>query len=165
MVSGPTYHRIEDHTLITERSVRRITNGIAEIVAVTSRVREIVLTIILVHPGSLEEAVRIASLHGFAVLIEYHHVTRCLSELLYIVAQTYYATVDGRRIGCREEFTFMVRSSTQIDEAVLVAILTIDRSQTIGQRMPPLKLSAPETAEIDIDLSVVILKRTGIDGE
>ena len=161
VVSRPTYHRIEDHALITERSVRRIANGIAQIVAVTGRVREVVLAIILVHPRGLEETVRIASLvrevvlaiilvhprgleetvriaslHGLAVLVEHHHVTRCLSKLLYIVAQADHAAVNGRRIGSGEELTLVVRRCTQVDESVLVAILAIDRCQTIGQRVP-----------------------------
>jgi hypothetical protein len=95
VMSGPTYYRVEYHTLITEWSVRRVTNGIAEIMTVTCRVREIVLTIILMHPRCLEEAMGIASLHGLTVLIENHHATRCFSKLLNIVAHTNHTAVDG----------------------------------------------------------------------
>jgi hypothetical protein len=127
VVSRPAYHRIKDHTLIAERSVRRIANGIAEIVAITSRVREIILAVILVHPRGFEETVRITSLHGLAVLIKHNHSARRLCELLYIVAHTNHTAVDGRRIGSSEEFTLMIRSCTQVDKSVLVAILAIDR--------------------------------------
>ena len=50
MMGRPTNNRIENHALIGEGSVRIVTDSIAEHVAVTSRVREIILTIILVHP-------------------------------------------------------------------------------------------------------------------
>jgi hypothetical protein len=59
----------------------------------------------------------------------------------------------------------MVRRCAEVDKSVFIAILAIDRSQTIGQRMPPLELSTPETSEVTIYLSVVILKHTGIDRE
>ena len=50
MVCGPTYDGIKQNSLIGEWSVRIITNGIAQIVAVTCRVAEIVFTIIFVNP-------------------------------------------------------------------------------------------------------------------
>lgn len=46
----PTHNGIEDNALIGEWTVRIITDSIAKHVAVTSRIAEIVLSIILVHP-------------------------------------------------------------------------------------------------------------------
>ena len=50
VVSGPTNNRIQDDTLIGEWSIRIVTDGIAEEVAITSRITEIVLAVVLVHP-------------------------------------------------------------------------------------------------------------------
>ena len=63
VVGSPTYDGVEDDALIGERSVRIIADGIAEEVAVASRVREIILAIVFVHPRSLEETMWIACLH------------------------------------------------------------------------------------------------------
>jgi hypothetical protein len=46
----PTYDGIEDNALIAEWSIGVVANSIAEEMAITCRIREIVLTIILVHP-------------------------------------------------------------------------------------------------------------------
>ena len=46
-----------------------------------------------------------------------------------------------------------------------IAILAGDGSQSVGQRMPPLKLSAPKTSEIGVYLSIVILEYARIDRE
>jgi hypothetical protein len=132
MVGSPSYYWIENHSLIGKRSIRIVTNGIAQQVAVSRRVREIVFAIILVHPGCLEEAMRIASLHGFAILVEHYHTTRSLCKLLYIVAHANHAAVNGRRISGCKEFALMVRSSTQVNESVLIAILSIDRTLSVG---------------------------------
>jgi hypothetical protein len=69
VVSGPSYNGVKDNTLIGERTIRIIANSIAQHVAVTSRVGEVVLTVILMHPAGLEEAVRITSLQGLSILI------------------------------------------------------------------------------------------------
>ena len=59
----------------------------------------------------------------------------------------------------------MVGSGTEVDKTVLVAVLSEDRSLTIRQRAPPLQLSAPETAEETVDLTIVVLEDAGVDGE
>ena len=46
----PAHNGIEEHTLIGERSVRIVADGIAEEMTVASRIAEIVLAIILMHP-------------------------------------------------------------------------------------------------------------------
>ena len=50
VMGGPAYNGIEDDALISERAVGIVADGIAEEVAVTCRIAEIVLTIVLVHP-------------------------------------------------------------------------------------------------------------------
>ena len=127
MVGGPAYDGVEDNTLIAERAVRVVANGVAEEVAVASRVREIVLTVVFVHPRCLEETMGVTSLHRLAILVENDYSTRSLSKLLDVVAHAYYATVDSRAVGGSEELTLVVGSSTKIDEPVLVTILTEDR--------------------------------------
>ena len=50
VVGSPTHDGVEQHTLIGEGTVRIISNGLAEEVAVARRVREVVLTVVLMHP-------------------------------------------------------------------------------------------------------------------
>ena len=108
---------------------------------------------------------RIASFHGLAILVENDYTTGSLGKLLNIVAHANYAAVDGWAVGSGEELALMVRSRTKVDESVLVAILAEDGSQTVGQRVPPLQLTAPESSEVAVDLTVVILEYAGVDRE
>jgi hypothetical protein len=165
MVSGPAYDGVEDDALIAEWAIGVVTNGIAQEVAVASRVGEIVFAIVFVHPRGLEETMRIASLHGFAILVEHNDVAGSLCKLLYVIAHAYHAAVDGRAVGLCEELALVVGSCTKVDETVFFAIFANDGSQTIGQRMPPLELSAPESTKVAINLAIVILKDTRVDRE
>ena len=108
---------------------------------------------------------RIACLHRFAILVENDHATGCLGKLQHVVAHADYATIDGRTVGSGEELAFVVGSSTQVYETVLLTILSRNGSQSVRQRMPPLELSAPESTEVTVDLAVVILEHAGIDRE
>ena len=165
VVSSPAYDGIEDDTLIAERAVGVVADGIAQEVTVAGRVGEVVFAVVLVHPRSLKETVWVASLHGFAILVEDNDVARCLGKLLDIVTHAYHAAGDGRLVGSGKEFALVVWSSTEVDESVLFAILAGDGSQSVGQRMPPLELSAPKTSEIGVYLSIVILEYARIDRE
>jgi len=69
VVSSPSHHRLQDDTLIAERAVGVVGNGVAEIMAVAGGIREIVFAVILVHPAGLKETVRVASLHGLALVV------------------------------------------------------------------------------------------------
>ena len=62
VVGCPTYYWIKDNSLIGKRSIRIISDGIAQEVAVTCRVGEIILSVVFMHPRSLEEAVWVTSL-------------------------------------------------------------------------------------------------------
>ena len=103
MVCGPAYDGIEDDTLIGEGSVRIVTDGIAEHVAVACGVAEIVLAVVFVHPRSLEETVGIASLQGLTVLVEHHNATGSLSKLQHVVAHLHHEARQRRNIGRRKE--------------------------------------------------------------
>ena len=50
MMSGPSHYWREDDTLIGERSVGIVAHGIAEQMTVAGGVREIILSVVLVHP-------------------------------------------------------------------------------------------------------------------
>ena len=50
VMGGPAYDGIEDDALISEWAVGVVADSVAEEVAVTSRIAEIVFAIVLVHP-------------------------------------------------------------------------------------------------------------------
>ena len=153
VVRGPAHDGIEEHTLIGERSVGVVANGIAEEVAVACGVTEIVLAVVLVHPRSLEETVGITCLQGLTILIDDDHIVGSLGKLHHIVAQTYHAAGQGRYIGRSIKLRLLICSRTKVDTFL----------QKLLGRLVPLELSTPETTEVAIDLSVVILEHTGID--
>ena len=62
MMGCPAHYWSEDHTLVGEWSVRIVANTIAKEVAISGGVREIVFPIVLMHPRSLKEAVRVVCL-------------------------------------------------------------------------------------------------------
>ena len=55
MVSSPSYHRSQNDSLISKRTIRVITCCIAEQMSVSRRIGKIVFTIIFMHPRSFEE--------------------------------------------------------------------------------------------------------------
>ena len=124
VMGRPAYNRIEDHTLIGERSVRIVADGIAEEMTVASRIAEIVLAIILMHPRSFEEAMRIACLQGFTVLINYQHAVRSLSKLLDVITQTDHEARQGGYISRRKELGLLVSSRTEVDATFLHVLLS-----------------------------------------
>ena len=104
VVGGPADDGIEDDSLIGEGSVRIVADGIAQVVAVASGVREIVLAVVLVHPAGLKEAVGIAGLQGHAVLVENKHRTRSLCKLQHIVAHAHHIAGNGEGFGLGKQF-------------------------------------------------------------
>ena len=62
MMGCPAHYWSEDNTLVGEWSVRIVAYGIAKEVAISGGVREIVFPIVLMHPRSLKEAVRVVCL-------------------------------------------------------------------------------------------------------
>ena len=138
----PAHNGIEEYTLIGERAVGVVADGIAEEVAVTSRIAEIVLAIVFVHPRSLKETMRITSLQGLSVLVDDDHIAWSLCKLHHIVAQTHYAAGQGRHVGRSEELCLLVSGRTKVDAFL----------QELLGRLVPLELSAPETTEVAVDL-------------
>lgn len=71
MVRGPTHYRSEDDTLIGERSVRIVADGVTQAVRIAGGVGEIIFAVVFVHPTGFEEtAFIVASRQRFAILIE-----------------------------------------------------------------------------------------------
>lgn len=56
VVRRPSQNRLEDPPAVRKRPVGRVTDGVAQVVGVAGRVGKVVLAVVLVHPGGLEEA-------------------------------------------------------------------------------------------------------------
>src|SRR5690606_23492449 len=101
VVSRPADHRFENLSLIRERPVRIVADRVAEEVRVTRGIREVVLATVLVHPRRFEEATRvIPGAQRLAVLVEDHHFTRRLGELLHVWGLPRNAGPERRLIVC-----------------------------------------------------------------
>ena len=107
----------------------------------------------------------VASLHRFTILIKYNNLARSFSKLLNIIAHAYYTAANSRSFSSSVELALVVGSSTKVDETILFAILAEEGSNAIGQWAPPLKLSAPESTEVAVNLTIVILEHTRVDRE
>ena len=59
----------------------------------------------------------------------------------------------------------MVRSWAEVDETIIVTILARNSLKAVVQRTAPLQLSTPESTEVAVYLSIVVLKHTRVDGE
>ena len=150
VMGGPSHDGLEDDALIGEGSVRIVTHGIAQVMGVASAVGEIILAVHLVHPGSLEEAVRIAGLQRFAFLIDDDDGTGSLSELQHVVGHAGHAGGYGVLI------TFGQHGGTEI--------LLTDRSGGFELVVAvPLQLTTPDATKIAVDLVVVVLEDAGVD--
>ena len=165
VVSCPTYNGIKDDTLVSERTVGIVANGIAQEVAIASRVREVVLSIIFMHPRCFEEAVWITSLQGLSILIENDDRACSLGKAHHIVAHANNIAGNSWSIRLGKELSLVVGSRTEVDETIVVAVLAGDRFKAVIERAPPLQLSTPEAAEVAVNLSIVILEHAGVDGE
>src|SRR5690554_1046004 len=55
MVIGPAKHRLKNNSLISEWTIRVITNAISDIVRVTGRPGEVIFAVIFVHPGGFKK--------------------------------------------------------------------------------------------------------------
>ena len=165
VVSGPANYGGEYHALIGERAVGIVAGGVAQEMAVAGRVREVILAVVLVHPRRLEETVRVACLERFAVLAEDDHAARCFCKLQYIVAHLNHEARERGHVGLGKKFAVACRLCAHVNETIVVAVLAVNRGIARCKRLPPLELSAPETAKIGVDGAVVVLEDAGIDGE
>ena len=107
----------------------------------------------------------VTSLQGLTILVDDENGTWSLSKLKHIVAHTNHCAGYCGSVGLGKELRLVVGSRAQVDETIVVAILAGDGLKTVVDRMPPLQLTTPKTAEEAVDLTVVVLKYTGIDGE
>ena len=105
------------------------------------------------HPRCLEEAMRIASLQRFTILIKYYYAMRSLGKLLHIIAQTNYETWQCRNISRTEKLGFLICSRSKIDTLFLKLFWSLI----------PLKLSTPKATEVNIDLAIIIFKYAWVD--
>ena len=81
----PTYYRFQDDALVSERTIRIITYSIAEIMSITGRVAEVILALILMHPASLEEAMRIIGWQYLTLLVNDDNRLWHFCKLLHII--------------------------------------------------------------------------------
>lgn len=89
MVSSPSYHRSQNDSLISKRTIRVITCCIAEQMSVSRRIGKIVFTIIFMHPRSFEEtAFRIPCCQWLTVFIQNYHCTGFFGKLHHVFTQT-----------------------------------------------------------------------------
>jgi len=148
VMSGPAQNRLQNPATVRERAKRIVAGTIAQKVGVSSRVREIVFTVVLVHPGSLEEAtVMVVTENGFARLrgengdlldftIELKHVLSELSSPRSLRGNTLSANLLGT-------LPFRIEN--------IVAFLVT------------LKLSAPKTPEVEVCATVLIDEAGRVD--
>jgi len=155
VVRGPSYDGLQQLALEAEGSVGVVADGEAEQVTVAGGIGEEVLLADLVHPGGLEEAVGVAGLQGLAVGIEDDDAARCLGKLQDIIAHADNEGWQRGHISRAEELCLAVAGRAQINAFL----------RQLARRLVPLELTAPETAEVAVDLSVVVLEDTGVDAE
>ncbi len=141
MVGRPSDDGGEDDALIGEGAVGVVTDGIAEVVGVAGAVGEVVFAVVLVYPGGFEEAVGVVGLEGFAVFVNDEDGAWLFGKFEHVVAQTGYA---GGECG----FVAFGQIGTFEGFVVLVA----------------LELSAPDAAEVEVLLAVVVFQDGYVDG-
>ena len=165
VVSGPSYDGIQDDALIGERSVGVVADGIAQQVAVTRRIGEVVLAIVLMHPAGLKEAVGVTSLQGLTVLINDDKRTWSLCKLKHVITHAYYCAGNSGSVGLGKQLCLVVGSGTQVDETIVVTVFAGDSLKAMIGGVPPLELSTPQSTEVAVYLAVVILEDAGVDRE
>ena len=140
VVGSPTNHRSKNHTLISEWAVTVVTNSIAQHVAITSGIREVVLAIVLVHPRCFEETMWVICLERITFVIHDDDWTWSLSKVETILGETHATTWQSIVLSFRELWSLKM-------DIVLVT----------------LKLSAPKSTEIDIYLTIIVLECAHVD--
>lgn len=90
MVSRPSKHRLENASSIDERSERARSGSEAQEVSIACRVREVVGTVVLVHPRSLEEAtvVIIAKDRLICLWVENGDLLNLVGELVHVAGES-----------------------------------------------------------------------------
>jgi len=144
VVCSPALDRLQDPVLVCERSKRRVANGVCEVVGVASGVREVVLAVVLVHPGGLEEAsVVLAGVDGLAVGVVDHEVLHVARESVHVVAKLGHARHEGGLVA--------VGFHGRVGFALELA------------GSPALQLATPDTAEVEVGLAIVVDEASGVN--
>ena len=134
VMCGPSYYRSKYHALIGERSVRIVAHCIAKQVGVACGIREIILPVVFVHPRRLEETMRVVGLQRIAVVVNHEDGAWSLSIAKAIFCQPDTTAWQSVFLAFRQVWSLKV-------DIVLLA----------------LELSAPESTEVHIHLSVGIV--------
>ena len=140
MMGSPTDYRRQNYPLVNKRSVRVIAYCIAQQMGITGRIRQIILAIVLMHPGCLKETMRVAGFQRVSSSIRYQDGTRRFCKLQHIISQLYDTTRQGRLIIARQ---------TRMLDCLIVAIT--------------LQLSSPDSTEINIDTAIIIFENGRVD--
>ena len=136
----PTYHRLQNNALVSERTIRIITYSIAEIMGITGRVTEVILALVLVHPASLEEAMRIIGWQYLTLLVNNDNRLWHLSKLLNIISH--------------HGYTGWQRILLAFWKMLILQCLVV---------LVPLKLTAPDTTKVAVNLAIIILEYARVD--
>ena len=141
MVRGPTHYRSEDDTLIGERSVRIVADGVTQAVRIAGGVGEIIFAVVFVHPTGFEEtAFIVASRQRFAILIQNDNGFRLFCKFQHIFAEFGHTSGESLFVAFGQNGTF---------QSFIVAIA--------------LQLATPQTAEIHVEITVSIIQDGRVD--
>jgi hypothetical protein len=144
MVRRPALDRLQDAILVSERTQRRVADGVRQVVRVAGRVREVVLAVVLVHPGGFEEApVVVAGVDRLAVGVFDDQVLHVAGESVHVVAQLCHAWHQSR----------LVAGGFHVRVGVAVERLP----------SPTLQLATPDAAEVEVRLAVVVDEAGRVD--
>ena len=121
-------------------SIRIITYSIAEIMSITRRVAEVILALVLMHPASLEEAMRIIGWQHLTLLVNDDNRLWHFCKLLHIISH--------------HGYTGWQRILLAFWKMLILQCLIV---------LVPLKLTAPDTTEVAVNLAIIILEHARVD--
>lgn len=140
-MSCPADDRLEKDTAKEEWTVGIVTYGVAHEMCVAGRVSEVVATFILMHPRCLKETVRVCGSKRFARIVDDNDRARSLSKLKHVVSHASHAA----------------------RQCLLVALGQVLHAKSHVVAIT-LQLSSPDATEVDVYLSIVVLKDAWVDG-
>lgn len=141
VVGGPAKNGFHDPSFVGEGAVRLVSFGVHQVVGGAGGVGKIILSIILVHPGTLEvAAVLISGGEGLAVLVQDLQVLRFGLEVLHI----------------------RVQFGKHRPESRFVAFRTVGVGVK-ASALPHFQLAAPQAAVVDIGAAVIIHEHGGVN--
>lgn len=144
VVRRPALDRLQDAILVSKRTKRRVANGVRQVVGVAGRVREVVLAVVLMHPGGFKETpVVVAGVDRLAVGVVDHKILHVAGESVHVVAQLRHARHQGG----------FVAGGFHVRVGVAVKLAT----------SPALQLAAPDAAKVEVCLTVIVDKAGGVN--